>query len=281
MLFCFHLSLIGANMQDIKEIISLHHKWLMGASGGKQADLSGADLSKANLSWANLSWANLSGADLSGANLSKANLSWANLSGADLSWANLSKANLSWANLSGAALSWANLSGANLSKANLSWANLSGADLSRADLSKANLSKANLSGADLSKADLSKANLSKANLSGADLSWADLSGAIYSYQQIVPQEGSFVGFKKISCGVIKLLIPAESKRSSSTGRKCRAEFVQVLDMYGKSVGKSNHDGETTYTQGVIVRCDTFNPNWWEECTGGIHFFLSKEEAEAY
>jgi hypothetical protein len=105
---------------ELKEILRLHLKYIIGESGGIRADLSGA-----NLRWADLRWANLSGANLSGANLSGANLRWANLSGANLSGANLSGANLRWADLSGANLRWANLS-----EANLRWADLSGANLS-------------------------------------------------------------------------------------------------------------------------------------------------------
>ena len=127
---------------ELRAILDVHGKWLLGESGGTRADLSRADLSGANLSRADLSRA-----DLSGANLSRANLSGANLYGADLSRADLSGANLSGADLCRADLCGANLSGANLSGANLSGANLYGANLSGANLYGANLSGANLYGA--------------------------------------------------------------------------------------------------------------------------------------
>ena len=63
----------------LQNVLDLHRKWLMGESGGKRANLSGA-----NLSCADLSCANLYGADLSGANLYGADLSGADLYGADL-----------------------------------------------------------------------------------------------------------------------------------------------------------------------------------------------------
>ena len=93
---------------DIREVLSLHAKWLANEPDGVRANLRYANLRYANLRYANLRYANLSGADLSSADLSSADLRYANLSGADLRYANLSDANLSGANLSGADLSGAN-----------------------------------------------------------------------------------------------------------------------------------------------------------------------------
>jgi hypothetical protein len=198
-----------------------------------------------------------------------------------------SRANLSRANLSGANLSGADLSGANLSRASLSGADLSGADLSGADLSGANLSGANLSRANLSGADLSGANLSRADLSGADLFRANLSGAknadlTIARTRILPQ-GSIIGWKKCNNGVIvKLRIPEEAKRSNAFGRKCRAEWVEVLEVIGgNGVGTSQYDCKTQYTAGCVVRPDKWDDNWQEECASGIHFYITREEAEAH
>ena len=231
---------------------------------------------KAALDIAVLSRANLSGADLSGADLYGANLSGANLYGANLYGANLSRANLSRADLSRADLSGANLSGANLSGADLSGANLSRADLSRADLSGADLSGANLCRADLSRADLYGANLSGANLYGAKN--AELGIA---QTRILP-DGDLIGWKKCKGGVIvKLAIPAAAKRSHAFGRKCRAEFADVLEVIGASSGVSSHDNKTEYRVGCRVASDRFDENWQEECSGGIHFFITRIEAENY
>ena len=249
------------------------------------ADLYGADLYGANLSGANLSGANLSGANLSGADLSRANLSGADLSGANLYGANLSGANLSGADLSrvdlyGANLSGANLSGANLSGANLSGANLSGADLSRADLYGANLSGANLYGANLSGANLSRANLSRADLYGANLSGAE-NGELAQAQTSILPEGNLVGWKMCKDKVVvKVLIPQKARRSNATGRKCRAEYVQVLRVFGAEEGVAQYDGKTVYRKGEIVKCHNWDENRWAECSGGIHFFLTRIEAES-
>ena len=207
--------------------------------------------------------------------------------GRDLSGANLSGANLSRADLSRANLSGANLSRADLSRANLYGANLSRADLYGANLSRADLSGADLSGADLSGADLSWADLSWADLSGADLSWADLSltknGELALAMTRILPEGEIIGWKKCAHNVlVKLLIPADAKRSHAFGRKCRAEYAKVLEIIGAETARSLHDSWFVYTLGAEVRpTQAFDPNWKDECSSGIHFFITRVEAETY
>ena len=247
---------------DLKVVLEAHAKWVRGETGGIRADLSGANLSDADLGGANLSGANLSCAYLSCAYLSGAYLSCADLSGADLGGADLRRADLRRANLHGA--------------------NLSGADLSGADLSGANLSGADLSGANLSGANLSCAYLSCANLSGADLSGAvDAEYALAQYS-ILPETGPIWGWKKCRNNVlVKLVVGNTAKRSHATGRKCRAEHVKVLEVIGAKIGISTYDINTQYRVGQIVRCDKWNEDRWTECGGGIHFFLTRIEAERY
>ena len=185
-----------------------------------------------------------------------------------------------------AVASRANLSGAELYGADLSGANLSGAKLSRADLYGAKLYGADLSGADLSGAKLSRADLSRADLYGANLYGANLSGAKnaelgIAQTRILP-DGDLIGWKKCKGGVIvKLAIPAAAKRSHAFGRKCRAEFADVLEVIGASSGVSSHDNKTEYRVGCRVAADRFDENWQEECSGGIHFFITRIEAENY
>jgi len=187
-------------------------------------------------------------------------------------------ADLRGSNLRGADLYAANLSGANLSGANLSGANLSGADLYAANLSGADLYAANLREADLSGADLRGANLSGANLYAANLLEADLSGTnLPSFQ--IPQEEELIVYKKLAGGgVCKLRIPPEARRTASlVGRKCRAEFAEVLEGSGTSI----RDRNTLYKVGETIWPDRYDDDIRVGCTHGIHFFLSREEAEEY
>ena len=196
----------------------------------------------------------------------------ANLSGADLRGADLRDAYLRRADLRGADLSGANLRGAILRDADLRDAYLRGADLSDAFLR----------GADLRGADLSGADLSGAYLRGADLREAKDIPAFASAQTVIVPEGQIVGWKKCRDNVIvKLTIPAEARRSNATGRKCRAEYADVAEVIGAEVGISIHDCRTAYRVGQRVTCDDWCEDRWQECAGGIHFFITRDEAEAY
>ena len=263
--------------EELNEILRKHVFWLLGDPDGERANLSGANLSGADLSEAILIEANLSGADLR----------WAILSEADLRRANLVEANLYKADLRGANLIEANLIEANLSGANLSGADLRRANLVEANLSEANLYKADLRGANLSRADLNGADLSEADLNGADLSGADLSGVKnLSLPITCPEEGSFIGFKKCRNNlIVKLEIPADALRCSATGRKCRCSKAKVLSITNvdgsdanTNTAASKRDENFIYKVGETVEVPNFNTDRWHECSAGIHFFITRQEA---
>lgn len=124
----------------------------------------------------------------------------------------------------------------------------------------------------------SRTDLSWANLSDANLSWANL---VIARTRILP-EGDLIGWKRCRNGVIvKLSIPEEARRSHAFGRKCRAEYADVLEVIGADVGVSSHDGSTRYIVGERVFPDAWDDNWMDECSNGIHFFITRIEAENY
>lgn len=181
---------------------------------------------------------------------------------------------------------------ADLSDADLSYADLSDADLSYANLSYADLFGANLQRADLFGANLSGANLQRASLSGANLLGADLTNvkrneitAFFDLQ--CPEKGSFIAYKKCRDDVIvELLIPGDAKRSSATSRKCRCDKAIVLEIVDRDgcqieTAVSHHDGDFVYKVGETVKVDNFNEDRWSDCSTGIHFFITRAEAENY
>jgi hypothetical protein len=68
---------------------------------------------------------------------------------------------------------------------------------------------------------------------------------------------------------------------SLVGRKCRAEYAEVLELIGCTVGVSRFNDSFSYVVGTIVRPDKYDPDIRIECSFGIHFFLTREEAENY
>ena len=157
--------------------------------------------------------------------------------------------------------------------------------------------RASLYGADLSGAILYGANLSRADLSGAILYGADLSGASYIenaknlfYPIACPESGSFIGWKKArikdnggEC-IVKLEICEDAMRSSATGRKCRCSKATVLEVQGingdvlEQAAVSDGDPNFQYIPGTVVSVLDFDENRWNECSTGIHFYITREEA---
>nr|DAS38420.1 MAG TPA: pentapeptide repeat protein [Caudoviricetes sp.] len=202
---------------------------------------------------------------------------------ADLGDANLFGADLRGADLGGANLCGADLGGANLSGADLCDANLRGADLRGADLCDANLCDANLSDADLCDANLSNADLRHANL--CDVKYNEKTAF---FALTCPEEGAFIGFKKAGGKIVKLLIPEDAKRSSATSRKCRcskAIVLSITNLDGSDEGdkgvKSNHQKDFIYKVGKTLEVKDFDENRWNECSTGIHFFITRDEAVNY
>ena len=139
-----------------------------------------------------------------------------------------------------------------------------------------------------------RANLREADLREADLSWADLSRADLCGAKNIPDyvvgvaliatQDIKTGWKKLQGGLIcKIQIPAKAKRSNSTGRKCRCEYAKVVEIWDgdkpMKEGVSQWDNNFEYKVGKTVYCDEWEDNRWQECGGGIHFFLTRVEAE--
>ena len=282
--------------EQLTIILEEHKLWHENKKGGRKANLRDADLHDANLRGANLHDANLRGADLSYTDLRGADLSYTDLRDADLHGADLRDADLHGADLRHTDLSYTNLRGANLSHTDLYDANLSYTDLHDANLRGANLHDADLHDADLHDADLHDANLHDANLHGANLHGAnlrdanlygaDLHGAIYPI--VCPEKGAFIAFKKASGYIVELMVTEDAKRYSATTRKCRCSKAVVLSITtpdGHETNltevKSDYDSNFIYRLGEVVETPDFCEDRWKECSQGIHFFITRNEAVNY
>lgn len=108
-------------------------------------------------------------------------------------------------------------------------------------------------------------------------------------------EGELIGYKKVGCQfineyIIKLRIPKEAKRSCALSRKFRCEYADVLDItpLGNASPKISIEHRShfciepvTYEIGKRVYPDKWDENRWNECSHGIHFFLTSYEAETW
>jgi len=110
---------------------------------------------------------------------------------------------------------------------------------------------------------------------------------IKKFYWILPEHGSFEAWKKLADKCIaKILIPAKAKRTSNLkNRKCRAEYVKTLAIWDKDGNKikegvnGTHEKKIKYTVGKITKADKFDDSVFEDCSPGIHFFLTKQEAQ--
>lgn len=125
-------------------------------------------------------------------------------------------------------------------------------------------------------ANLSYANLRGANLSYAELREADLIGARLPHFQV--PDGDLIVYKKLNDhSIATLLIPSHAKRTGSlVGRKCRADMAIVLEGNG---GTGGYRIGISYQTGQEVYPDKYDDDIRVECTHGIHFYLTKQEAE--
>ena len=128
------------------------------------------------------------------------------------------------------------------------------------------------------RADLSRADLRGAGLRGAKSLNKSVAASLFA----CPEEGAFVAWKKCRYDVVvKLLITENAKRSSATSRKCRASHAVVLEVIGSDKGVGIYDETVVYRKGETVTCHKWDPDRWVECGGGIHFFITRQEAEDY
>ncbi len=103
----------------------------------------------------------------------------------------------------------------------------------------------------------------------------------FSLDELRSQQKAASGF------ILKLEVPAKAKRTGSVaGRKCRASYVKTIEIqeaHGTqalkgTVAQSIHGVGAKYRKGRITKPDSYNDDPLVECTHGIHFFLTREEA---
>ena len=130
-------------------------------------------------------------------------------------------------------------------------------------------------------------DLSNAGLIGANLNEVSYNHQTSFFAMQCPEKGSFIGYKKAKNKIVELLIMEDSERSSATTRKCRCSKAKVLSITDLENTKefnevaSDYDKSFIYKVGEIVEVKDFNNDRWDECSTGIHFFITRDEAVTY
>lgn len=194
---------------------------------------------------------------------------------------------------------------------------LSGRDFSCKMLDHATLRDCILRGACFVSTSLLEANFNYSDVTNAHFIRSSPRAALFQdtigtettelmvFPMACPDTGSFIGWKKVEIhgedewcdeyygfsrhAIAKLLIPEDALRSSGTGRKCRCNKALVLaieDMDGNTItypvdARSTFDSLFTYRVGDTVEEPEFDPNRFNVCSKGIHFFINRSEAVMY
>lgn len=275
----------NVNKAVLSRILDKHQMWLNGNEKGKRADLSSCSLRGFDLWGVNLRGACLCHTDFSFSDLHNAHLEETSARDANFTKANLRGAGLSGADFSEVEFIDADLRDTTAYSTNFYRSSLRNADLQDSDLRRSNFYLADLTKANLVRANLNRANLYMARLHNADLQWVRNADLVFASTIILP-EGDIIGWKILAQGrICKLRIPADARRSNAAGRKCRAERAEVLEIWdGKvqvSCGKSETHPDFIYRVGETVSAENFDVDRWNECSEGIHFFITRIEAEEY
>ena len=171
-------------------------------------------------------------------------------------------------------------------------------NLENYDLSDMNFSHSNFINANLERASLRRVNLTYADIRGAKLYAAVLENAILdniifddkteNFRIHCPEQGAFVAYKKgLDNLIIKLLIPSDARRVSSTMNCCRCDKAKVLEIKNFEGTKFFDEAWSTvaenfcYKLGEWVYAENFNEDRWYDSTGGIHFWMTEDETKAY
>lgn len=270
------------------------------------SDLSGANLSNSNLRDANLSGitakcTNFTNADLRRAGMTNGNYEFSNFQNAILVNANLTRSYFHGASFMMASLIsisayhacfvQACFQGACLTEANLSYSILHNAVFVDSKLEATKFDKTYLSGATFEKVRIYHTSFKETNELNELSNTSDAIKDVISKEvpSACPEEGSFIGWKKTHFNgetyIVKLKIPESAHRSSGTGRMCRCDKAKVLEIQNLDgskakikVVRSFYDHDFTYELGKTIEVPYFSKNRFDECSPGIHFFISRQEA---
>lgn len=210
-------------------------------------------------------------------------LSFSIIRDCDLTGCNFSEINFSNSNFVNVCLNNVNFENSNLQNCLLDGCSLENVNFKNSNLRTASFRRANLKGADISGA-----NLYGAVLEEADLKDVKFDSETKNFSIHCPTKGAFIAYKKcLNNLIVKLLVPSDAKRVSATKNCCRCDKAKILEIKNFEGTKyyneawSTVDDNFCYKLGKWVYADNFNENRWYDSTGGIHFWLSEEEAKNY
>lgn len=195
--------------------------------------------------------------------------------------------------LSGIDFSWSDFKNIDFRNCNFDGSIFDHSKFCESDLSRASFKNSSLFGVDLRGCNLEEAICDGTDFTESVLVGANLKDLYYTDKTVhfeihCPKVGYFFGYKKcFNNRMVKLLIPKDAKRCSSTTNACRcdkAKVVSITDISGKifyDEAISYVDENFVYKLGEMVYADSYNEDRWLDSSHGIHFWMTFEEALGY
>jgi len=230
---------------------------------------------------------------------------YAILNDINLAYCNLLHGSFDYTDISGSDFTGALLIGASFNKARIADTSFKAANLHGAFFTKTNLINCDLCFSNLAEAMIHYWTIFKCNLIGANLCKCDLKSrkgrnyiSLAEYRKGKILSENIIGYKKCrsydkiyhsldDCRIamVTLEIPRGAIVFSINGNKCRtnrAKVLDIVDINGNKVPRArSYMGELTYYVGDDFTIYDFDCEYNNECSTGIHFFMTKEEAEKY
>lgn len=251
------------NGKPLSIILENHLHWL-------NADCEGWENMRADLSEANLSNIDFSGMNLRHINFYKATIQETDFSQADIRFANFTKADLDFTCFNKANLYKTDFSEARFYHTQFVGANLCGVDFGETCLI----------GTDFTKSKIYNANFNNCNF-GYDMTIKHADGELTEYRRGKILTEDIIGYKKCQDDVIVTLkIPRGAIVFSINGVKCRTNKAKVIAIDGAKKAISYYR-DMSYYVGDEFTIYNFDCIYNHQCGEGIHFFMTREEAERY
>lgn len=296
--------------KTLAELIAIHNEWLQSAENyvNPPVKLANADLSNVNLESVNFSHIDMIDVNFEGSNLRNAYLHMSTMTRVIFNDTCLYNAKMgstlqTATSFDGADLSFANLQCAHMYLASFDNTNLYGVNFDTAVIDRASFYHSKCKEASFVDALIFESTFKDTSLESATVSYKtewihtsfdDKSMVNSNIRPLAcPSHGSFIAWKFARLRdnsdriLVKLEIPEDAQRSSSTTNMCRASKAKVLEVENLCGDKLSDDTEIvsdfdpgfTYKAGDIIEPDRpFDNNRWHGCASGIHFFIDKRDA---
>ena len=272
--------------QELDRIVYRHERWLNKYSDGEKAVIEGRRLTDrtTRLIDRDLSWAEIHNCDLTGLYMGKSTTKPAVSSAKKTRPGKMADAQIIDCCLDDVDFERVDMMRCVIKNASMLRDKFNHSDLRNCHFEATNLQEAEFFNSDLMGVNFNESNTNNLSMEQVVISPEKLN-TIYDQNQAVPDEGAFIGWKNASGYIVKLEIPADAQRVGGlASRKCRASYAYVVSITNMendqsiASAKSNKDKNTVYEPGKFIYPNQFDTRLDHECTTGIHFYTTREEA---